>query len=309
MELTDVGAALATDAASPLLVSGFGLIIVGFAFKIGAAPFHMWVADVYEGAPTTSTAYMSVTVKAAGVGALTRILLTAAPTRSDLWADLLWWMAVITMVLGNLLALQQTSVKRMLAFSSVAHTGYALIALAACRGVDGSFDPDVAGAGVFYLLTYTFMTLGAFYVLVYLGHEVKRADGSLEWQDAETFDDLSGAAERHPWAAFAMTVFVISLGGFPPTAGFVGKFAVFSGAVAQGHVVLVLIGVFASLISLYYYLRVVVAMYMTSTMLGDERPDRSIGAVVALAVAGTLMLGILPSMWIGWAMRSVFTLA
>jgi NADH-quinone oxidoreductase subunit N len=214
-------------------------------------------------------------------------------------------MAVATMVLGNLLALQQSSVKRMLAFSSVAHTGYVLVALATMQGTDGGFDASPAGAGVFYLLSYTFMTLGAFLVLVYLGHEVKRPDGAVEWQDAETFEDVSGAAERHPWAAFAMTLFLVSLGGFPPTAGFLGKYAVFSAAVAQGHVTLVLVGVAASLVSLYYYLRVVVAMYMTPTAIGDESPDRAVGAVVALSAVATLLLGLLPSTFLEWAMRSV----
>ena len=132
-DLPSIGKWVASHPPTPLLGVGFGLLLVGFGFKIGAVPFHMWVPDVYEGAPTTTTAFMSVTVKAAGIGALVRVLLVAAPTHPELWADLLWWMAVATMILGNFLAIQQNSVKRMLAFSSIAHTGYALVALATMR--------------------------------------------------------------------------------------------------------------------------------------------------------------------------------
>ncbi|MEQ1564551.1 MAG: NADH-quinone oxidoreductase subunit N [Myxococcota bacterium] len=297
----------AGHASSPLLATGFGLVIVGFAFKIGAVPFHMWVPDVYEGAPTTTTAFMSVTVKAAGVGALIRVLLIAAPARADLWADLVWWMAVATMIAGNLLAIRQTSVKRMLAYSSIAHTGYALVALATMKATDGSFSPDGAAGGLFYLLVYTFMTLGAFMVLVYLGHEVQ-GPNRVEWQDAESFDDLAGMGARHPWAAAAMTVFLVSLGGVPPTAGFFGKFALFTQAVAQGHVVLAVIGVLASLVSMYYYLRVVVSMYMLEPVTTDEKPSRAIGWVVALAALATIGLGVQPATFWDWATHSIVQL-
>jgi NADH-quinone oxidoreductase subunit N len=290
---------------SPLLTVGFGLVLVGFCFKIGAVPFHQWVADVYEGAPTTSTAYMSVTVKAAGVGALARVLTTVGPGATELWGDLLWWVAVATMVLGNLLTLGQTSVKRMLAYSSIAHTGYALVALASLVSTGGELGGDSLAGLAFYLFGYTFMTLGAFVVLVYLGHEVTHADGTVEWQDAETFDDLAGVARRRPWAAFAMTLFVVSLGGIPPTVGFVGKYLVFAAAVAQGHWVLALIGVTASLVSLYYYLQVVVAMYFLDPVSEDEVPNRQIGAVVALSAVAVLLFGILPSTFVDWATRAV----
>ncbi len=290
---------------SPLLPVGFGLVLVGFAFKIGAVPFHLWVPDVYEGAPTSTTAYMSVTVKAAGVGALARMLTTVAPSHPEWWGDLLYWIAIATMVLGNLLAIGQKSVKRMLAYSSVAHTGYALVALATLVGADGRVSGVALPGLVFYLFGYTFMTLGAFTVLVYLGHEVKHPDGTVEWQDAETFDDLAGVARRRPWAAFAMTLFVVSLGGIPPTVGFVGKYLVFAAAVAQGHWPLAIVGVSASLVSLYYYLRVVVAMYMADPIAEDEVPNRQIGAVVALSAVLTLGLGILPTTFVDWAGRAV----
>jgi NADH-quinone oxidoreductase subunit N len=310
ISLEEIGR-IVPDSESPLLAVGFGLVLVGFAFKIGAVPFHMWVPDVYEGAPTTTTAFMSVTVKAAAVGALVRVLLVAGADRAELWAGLLWWMAVATMILGNLMAIQQRSVKRMLAYSSIAHTGYALVALATLVGTDGEYSTFGASAVLLYVLVYTSMTLGAFMVLVYLGHEVEvggagaGASREPEWQDAEDIDDLAGMGARHPWAAVAMTLFLVSLGGIPPTAGFFGKFTVFAAAVEQGHIVLAVIGVLASLVSLFYYLRVVVAMFMRDPVTTDERPDRSVGLVVALAAIATVLLGIFPSTLWDWAVRAI----
>jgi NADH-quinone oxidoreductase subunit N len=311
--LSAIGEALARDPDSALLQLGFGFVLVGFGFKIGAVPFHMWVPDVYEGAPTTTTAFMSVTVKAASVGALVRVLLIAAGSHPELWADLLWWMAGITMVLGNLLAIQQSSVKRMLAYSSVAHTGYALVALATMLDTDGSFSNLGAASALFYLLVYTFMTLGAFMVLVYMGHEVAvpghdASSHGPEWQDAESFDDLAGMGTRHPWVALAMTLFLVSLGGIPPTAGFFGKFTIFMAAIERGHVVLAIIGVMASLVSLYYYLRVIVVMYMRDPVSTDEKPHPSVGLAIALAALGTVLLGVLPSVWWEWATRAITAL-
>lgn len=304
-DLPSIGKWVASHPPTPLLGVGFGLLLVGFGFKIGAVPFHMWVPDVYEGAPTTTTAFMSVTVKAAGIGALVRVLLVAAPTHSELWADLLWWMAVATMILGNFLAIQQNSVKRMLAFSSIAHTGYALVALATMRGTDGSFSSAGAAAVLFYLMVYTFMTLGAFMVLVYVGHEVEVPGHGPEWQDAEDIEDVTGLSQRHPWAAVAMAIFLVSLGGIPPFAGFFGKFTLFAGAVSQGHVVLAVIGVLASLVSMYYYLRVVVAMFMKDPVSVDEKTHPSVGLVVALAALATVVLGLQPSLFWEWASRSI----
>jgi len=306
IRLEEIGLLLRTGTDSSLLTAGFGLLLVGFAFKIGAVPFHMWVPDVYEGAPTTTTAFMAVTVKAAGVGALVRVVLIAAASRPDLWADVLWFMAFATMIVGNLLAIQQDSVKRMLAYSSVAHTGYALVAVATMSGTDGLFSSAGATAALFYLFVYTFMTFGAFALLVYMGHEVPVPGKSEpEWQDAEHIDDLAGIATRRPWAALAMAIFLVSLGGIPPTAGFVGKFMLFSAAVDQGHVGLVIVGVLASLVSMYYYLRVVVAMYMRESVSTDEVPSKSMGLVVALAVAGTIYFGVQPSLFLYWAERSI----
>ncbi|HMV65311.1 MAG TPA: proton-conducting transporter membrane subunit, partial [Myxococcota bacterium] len=251
----------------------------------------------------------TVTVKAAGVGALVRILLEVAPAQADAWAGLLWWMAMATMIVGNLLAAQQTSVKRMLAWSSVAHTGYVLIALASLVSTDGTFSAAPAAAAVFYVFTYGFMTMGAFQMLVYMGHEVEvPGRSSPEWQDAEQLDDLAGVGQRRPWAALAMTLFLVSLGGFPPTAGFVGKLFLFRAAIAQGHVSLAVVGVIASLVSLYYYLRVVVWMFMKETVTDDERPSPWVGAVVATSAVLTLAFGLLPdAIWYlaSWSVRGL----
>jgi NADH-quinone oxidoreductase subunit N len=309
IHLGAVASAVSKAPGSSLFDAGVGLILVGFAFKVGAVPFHMWVADVYEGAPTITTMFMAVTVKAAGFGALIRILLIAFPASSAVWAGLLWWLAVATMVLGNLLAVQQDSVKRMLAFSSVAHTGYALVALASMSGVGGAFSSEGATAALFYLLTYTPMTLGAFALLIYVGHEVEVPGHAPEWQDAEHIDDLSGLSNRRPWAAFAMMLFLVSLGGIPPTAGFVGKLGVFGAAVRQGHLTLAVIGVMASLVSMYYYLKVIVAMYMTESVSSDEKPSFGVGAVVLLAAAAVLALGVLPDMLLRLAELSIKNLA
>jgi NADH-quinone oxidoreductase subunit N len=213
------------------------------------------------------------------------------------------------MVLGNLLATQQQSVKRMLAYSSVAHTGYALIALATLRDMSGGFSPAGASPVLFYLLTYTFMTLGAFMFLAYVGHEVSRGEGKApEWQDAETFDDLAGLAWRRPWAAAAMTLFMVSLGGLPPTAGFIGKFYVFSAAVHQGHNLLAVIGVLASLVSWYYYLRVVVYLFMKEGEHSDEQPHAALGWVIGLSAFATIAIGLMPGSFIEAAQRSIANL-
>jgi NADH-quinone oxidoreductase subunit N len=305
IRLSDIGGALAVGNPSPLLPLGFGLLLVGFGFKIGAAPFHMWVPDVYEGAPTSSTGFMAVAVKAAATGALIRVLLVAGAARPELWAPILWWLALLTMFVGNLLAVQQQSVKRMLALSSVAHTGYTLVALAALWGTGGQFDSDGAAAVIFYLFVYTFMTLGAFQFLIHMGHEVRHPSGRVEWQDAETYDDLAGLGFRRPWAAAAMTLFVLSLAGLPPTAGFVGKFYLFKAAIDQGHYSLAVLGVTASLISLYYYLRVVVALYMKPSQHADEQPRMAVAGVLAVAAFATLGLGLAPGLFLDWAARAI----
>jgi len=266
--------------ASPLVIAACALLLVGLLFKLGSVPFHMWVPDVYEGAPTSITGYMSTVSKAAAFAAFIRIFSANVPTIQVDLSRILWVLAVATMTLGNIVAIAQTNVKRMLAYSSIAHAGYVLVALTAA---------DRAGYSsvLFYALAYTFMTIGAFGVVVLLRREGVEA---LEI----TF--YSGMAKRHPLLALAMTIFMISLAGIPPTAGFFGKFYIFSAAVGAGYTGLAVIGVLNSLISVYFYMRIVFLMYMREES-GQIEVCSSSAATVALAVcaAGTVAMGIFPS--------------
>jgi NADH-quinone oxidoreductase subunit N len=271
----------------PLLTIGMGLLVVGFGFKIASVPFHMWTPDVYEGAPTPVTALMATGVKAAGFAALARVFLTALGDLQDSWRPIFWCMAVLTMTVGNLGAIAQPNVKRMLAYSSIAHAGYLLIALVAAgpAGVTGL---------LFYLLAYAFMNLGAFAVVVALE---QREDRHL------LLDDYGGLGFRYPLLGVAMALFMFSLSGLPPTAGFMAKFYVFSAAVEQGYIGLAVIGVLNSLMSLYYYLRPIVLMYM-------QEPKADVPALflnpflmagLILTILGTLQLGLFPSRLLGLA--------
>ena len=263
------------------LIGGGFLLLVGFAFKVGAVPFHFWVPDVYEGAPTPVTGFMAVAVKAAAFAAWGRILLHKLSALDGDWLFPLWVITVGTMTLGNLLAITQSSVKRMLAYSSIAHAGYLLI-------------PIVVGAEwgglplLFYVLTYSFMTIGAFAVLSCLSESDNRR---------ESYRDFAGLGFKRPFLALAMSLFMLSLAGFPPLGGFAGKFYVFRAAVLSGHIGLAIIGVLNSLLSVIYYLRVIVAMYMEEG--GAEgksfRQASAVYVAIALAAFGTLYLGILPA--------------
>jgi NADH-quinone oxidoreductase subunit N len=278
-----------------LLMVGMALIVIGLGFKAALVPFHQWTPDVYEGSPTPVTAFMAVGAKAAAFAAILRILPEAFGALSPQWHPLVMALAVLTMTVGNLVALSQESIKRMLAYSSIAHAGYLLIgvvaAAAAARGQTDSLAEQQAFASVlFYLLTYALMNLGAFAVLVGLEQARERksrvavagivtvGDG-LEDEDEGSgpvlMSELNGLATRQPFIAAAMTVFMISLAGIPPTAGFLGKFSIFSAAVDQQLYGLVIVGVINSVISVYYYLRPVVAMYAT------DAESQGIGAVVA----------------------------
>lgn len=268
--------------AHPMLLAGLALLLVGFGFKVAAVPFHMWTPDVYDGAPTPVTAFMAVSTKAAAFAALIRVLLRAMPMLHDTWSPVLWWIAAVTMVVGNLVALNQKSLKRMLAYSSIAHAGYLLTAL-----VSGS----VAGAAAFlyYLLFYTLMTLGAFAVLAYKGRDGERT---------VTSDDLAGLAETHPWLALLMTVFLLSLLGFPGTAGFIGKWYILTSAIGSGYGLLATILVLTSVVSAGYYLPVIMAMYMKPRLHAQVHADVSVprvmrGVLAALAVA-LIVFGVWP---------------
>jgi NADH-quinone oxidoreductase subunit N len=269
---------------SPFFVSvGSVLILIGLAFKAGIVPFHMWIPDVYEGTPAPATAFMSAGPKAAAIVAILRIFVMASPVVDFAWV--FWVLAVITMTWGNILALTQTNVKRMLAYSSIAHAGYILVAVTA-----GSFDG--IGAAAFYLFAYTLMNIGAFAVVILFA----------EREEAyENVDDYAGLAKQHPFPAIAMTIFLASLGGIPGTAGFMGKFAVFSAAINNGFIWLAIIGVLNSLVSIFYYLRLVVMMYMRT----QEQPRLTdipfspwLTMAIIVALLGVVYIGLFPDTWL-----------
>jgi NADH-quinone oxidoreductase subunit N len=266
---------------NPLLLAGLGLLLVGLGFKVSAVPFHMWTPDVYQGAPTVVTGFMASGPKVAVVIALLRILGFGFNDLRGEWIHILWWLAVLTMVVGNVLALVQRDIKRLLAYSAIAHAGYLLVALLA--------GEELGGIGVlFYLVAYVLTTLGAFGVVALVKNE---DDGGTD------VDSFAGLGFERPWLGVAMAVFMFSLAGIPPTAGFVGKFYIFGGAVQQGHVLLAVIGVMASLVSVYYYLRVVVVMYMQPSPEGETRfaaANPAIGLALVVAVVGILALGVYP---------------
>jgi NADH-quinone oxidoreductase subunit N len=277
----------------PRLVLAVILVVAGIGFKIAAVPFHMWAPDVYEGAPTPVTAFLSVGSKAASFAMLLRIFLEGLPSMNDAWRPLFEALAIVTMTVGNLAALTQTNLKRMLAYSSIAHAGYVLIGVVAGT-------PRGVSAMLIYLLIYSFMQLGAFAVIVLMRrHDVV----------GDELKDFSGLHFRHPFAAFAMLLFMLSLGGIPPTAGFMGKFWLFGAAIDAHYYWLAVIGVLNSAISLYYYIRLVVFMYIKTETIGSE-PSSSPTLTVALAVAiaATIVLGVYPRLLFELAEASARTL-
>jgi NADH-quinone oxidoreductase subunit N len=276
---------------NPLLLVGGLLLLTGFAFKVAAVPFHMWTPDAYEGAPTTVTGYMSVGAKAAGFAALLRVVLLALPDLQLDWKPILSALAILTMTVGNVTALLQNNLKRMLAYSSIAHAGYVLVAVVA-GGNDG------AAAALFYLTAYALMNLGAFGLIALLG---RGAD------ERVLVSDLAGIGFRQPFLALAMTVFMISLGGIPPTAGFMGKFYVFSVAVKANLIPLAIIGVLNSVVAVFYYLRVTVAMYMQEPQGEPVAVSWNVPAVVGVlvALALTIWWGIQAQALLVQAQRSV----
>ena len=277
----------------PRLVLAVILVAAGVGFKIAAVPFHMWAPDVYEGAPTPITAFLSVGSTAASFAMLLRIFLEGLPSMSADWRLLFEALAIVTMTVGNLAALTQSNLKRMLAYSSIAHAGYVLIGVVAgtARGVS---------ALLIYVLIYAFMQLGAFTVIVLMRRQDVVGD---------ELKDFSGLHVRHPFAAFAMLMFMLSLGGIPPTAGFMGKFWLFGAAIDAGYVWLAVIGVLNSAISLYYYIRIVVFMYVKKETAGSE-PTMSpaLGIALGVAVVATIVLGIYPRLLFELAEASARTL-
>ncbi len=250
--LSKILAAIQSGSFSPvLLLAGAGLLLVGLGFKVAVVPFHMWTPDVYHGAPSAVTAFMAVGAKAAGFAALLRIFVLAFPAISVNITPVLWGLAALTMILGNFVAIAQKNIKRLLAYSSIAHAGYILMALVPYGQPDVSAN-SVASA-LFYLVAYAFTNFAAWAVVIALE---KTEERGLE------LDDYAGLGRKYPALAAVMTVAMLSFTGVPPTLGFVGKFFLFRTVVQGGYIGLALIGVLTSLISAYYYLRVVVVMYM-----------------------------------------------
>ncbi len=267
----------------PLLLLGFILILIGFSFKTAFVPFHSWVPDVYTGAPTPVTAFFSIGPKAAGFAILFRLIIKAFAPIGGSIIPILWILAVLTMTVGNLIALTQRNIKRMLAYSSIAHAGYLLISLVVGNGRGAS-------AALFYLIAYTVMTVGAFGIVILLGEKGEK-DLSI--------NGYSGLAYRYPAAAVVMSLFMFSLAGIPPTAGFIGKFYIFSSAISKGFIWLAVIGIVNSVISVYYYLRVVVVMFMKPEIQAGRVVCFPVSLMVAiiLAAIGVLQIGMFPQGW------------
>ena len=288
--LSAVAAGLAADSSPGLLaLAGLGLILVGFGFKVALVPFHAWTPDVYQGAPTSVTAFMSVGAKAAGFAALGRALAIAFPGLLTEWSPLLAILATLTMTLGNVGALRQTDLKRLLAYSSVAHAGYLLVGLAAAN------EAGLASV-LFYLLAYSFMNVGAFAVVI----AAERADGG-----DVTVESVAGLGARKPGLAAGMAVALLSLAGMPPLAGFMGKFYLFRAAVEADLIWLAVVGVINSVISVYFYLKVIVAMYLREPDGGElVKTCPLVGATVTASVLGIVILGSLPSLMLALAEMS-----
>ncbi len=287
-----IAEAITAENKSPLLLAGMFLLVVGFGFKVAIVPFHQWAPDVYEGAPTTIAAFISAGPKAAGFAAFLRIFMEALPSLQVEWSGVLILLAMLTMTVGNVIAIAQTNIKRMLAYSSIAHAGYVLIGLAAA-------NDDGISSAMLYLLIYCVMNIGAFGAIIL----AKTEDG-----ESLMISDYAGLGTRKPLLAMFMTVMLLSLAGFPPTAGFVGKFYIFKSAVGAGHIWLVSIGAINTAISAFYYLRVVVTMYMREPEEELEFSPYASTLVVGLilAVVGILLIGILPSLMLTPAQNSVF---
>lgn len=282
---------------NPLLMTvGAALILVGFSFKVAAVPFHMWTPDVYQGAPTSVTGFMAVGAKAAGFAALLRIFVTALPSLAVDLVPVLWGLAALTMVVGNVVAISQTNIKRLLAYSSIAHAGYILMAFVAFG--NPKVGPDAVASALFYLVTYAITSFGAWAVVIAL----EKPEGKgLE------ISDFAGLGRKRPLLAAAMTVFMLSLTGMPPTLGLVGKFYLFRTAIQGGFIGLAIIGVLTSLISAYYYLRVVVMMYMRE---GDPETTREpwLDLTWGLTALATVVLSFLPMALFAWASGAVIKL-
>jgi NADH-quinone oxidoreductase subunit N len=290
--LARLGAALAAPGAArnPMVLAGLALLLVGFAFKTSAVPFHQWAPDVYQGAPTPVAAFIATGSKAAAFGGLLRVLATVRPLQTD-WTAALWLLAALTMTVGNVVALAQGNVKRLLAYSSVAHVGYMLVGLAA------GLEPG-SPAVLFYLAVYAVASVGAFGIILLLERE---------GEEAVDLAAFGGLASRHPILALGLTIFLLALIGMPPTAGFVGKFYLFSAAIQRGLVALAVIAVLNSVVAAYYYLRLIVYMYMREPEGAATTAFVTPAASIALGLSAwvTLQLGLWPGPVLTLAQRAV----
>ncbi len=273
----------------PLFYTGVGLLTVGLAFKIAVVPFHMWVPDVYEGAPTPITAFMATGIKAVSFAAFIRIFLIALLSLKANWTMILLCFAVGTMTVGNLAALVQTNIKRMLAYSSIAHAGYIFIAV--CATTHQSFELSTS-AILFYLIAYGLMTLGAFAIVTYASSLYSK-----HGQEKNMISDYAGFGLRFPLLGGAMIIFMLSFIGVPPTAGFMGKFYLFGSAIKSHLFWLAMVGILNSVISSYYYLRILVAFYMNKPKETEALTPLplSLGVVIFIAALGTILIGLFPS--------------
>jgi NADH-quinone oxidoreductase subunit N len=292
-KLDELGMRIASSSINPsvLVILAMVLLLVGFAFKISAVPFHMWTPDAYEGAPTLVTGFMSTAVKAAAFAAFLRVFLSALEPLHVHWAPVLSALAALTMIVGTIVGVSQTSVKRMLAYSSIAHGGFLLVGLIAASA------PGKASI-LFYLVAYAVTNLGAFGVLAALSSADRPHDD---------VRDFAGLWQERPGLAALLTVFLLSLGGFPPTVGFVAKWYIFGAALQKGMFALAILGVLTSVISVFFYLRIVVMMYMTESRETGPRPVASRLALAGMLIAliAVFYLGVMPGQLIAIAADSV----
>lgn len=276
-----------------VMMAGVALILIGFSFKVALVPFHTWAPDAYQGAPAPVTGFMAAAVKAASFAAIIKLILVVLSSYRVPVSEAMWWLSAITMFIGNISAVLQKDVKRMLAYSSIAHAGYIVVGL-----VSG----DVYGmsSAVFYLISYTFTITGSFAVITYL----EKKDGT-----GNNLADYSGLSKTHPVLSIIMSLFMLSLAGIPPTAGFMAKFYVFSAAIKSGYTGLAIFGILTSVISLYYYLRIVYAMYFEEPERQTNTPVAAgISAGIIIAMWGVVQLGIMPSDIMTLAMQSIQSL-
>jgi NADH-quinone oxidoreductase subunit N len=282
LDMARIGEVASTNP-SKMLWIGTGLLLIGLFFKVAVVPFHQWVPDVYTGAPTNVTGFMAAATKTVAIAVLLRFLVGAFSAQSEIWVPMVTWLAILTMTVGNLCALAQTNLKRMLAYSSIAHAGYLLIGVV-------SLPESGVRAVMFYLTGYAIITVGAFAVLASVGR------GDAENERGYQLSDWSGLGWERPMLGAAMAFFLFSLAGMPPTGGFFGKFVIFQSAIESGHYMLAIIGMLNATVAIYYYLRVIVMMYMTEPET-DEFPmpvTAASAVVMVVSIIGILYLGLAP---------------